>query len=143
MSHGQKLIKLNNQTLKVIFNHYKMINDLRTFRSDIYSNVVLPSYKSDIVDIKMERRFWERSTIISTILSALIGSLVVFFIAIDYKQYALLFSSLSLSLQGYIAISKSQGHRLTIRLNESLLAIGIKPLFKDMSNDQIQSRMNL
>lgn len=112
--------------------------DLKSFQDDVYTNIVLPSYKSDIVDIKTERKFWERSTITSTIISALIGSMVVFFIATDYKELALIFSSLSLSLQGYIAISKSQGHRLTIRLNESLSAVGIKPMFKDITSEQIQ-----
>lgn len=110
----------------------------KTFQDDIYTNIVLPSYKSDIIDIKVERKFWERCTIMSTIIVALVGSMVVFFIAMDYKELALIFSSLSLSLQGYIAISKSQGHRLTLRLNEALLAIGIKPLFKDVANEQIQ-----
>lgn len=117
-----------------------MSMNLEEFKIEIFNEVVLPSYKSDIMDSRLERKFWERVSTYSKVLAAIFGALTIFFVSSDYKILAILFSSLSLSLQGFISTAGSQVRSKTIKLNELISVIGIKPLFQDVTSDTATMR---
>lgn len=108
---------------------------LETFRKEVFSEIVLPSYKSDISDLRLERKFWERVSTASKVFAAVFTALTIFFISMDYRILSILFSSLSLSAQGFISTAGSQVRNKTIKLNDLISALGIKPLFQDISSD--------
>lgn len=110
------------------------------FKSDVFNNIALPSYRDDILTSGAARKFWSKSDYICTILVAVIAANISMFAAFKMTTVVIVLSSLLVSLQMFSLTAVAQARKCTSVYDNLLTKIGIAPLAQDITLDGIQSQ---
>lgn len=110
------------------------------FKSDVFNNIALPSYRDDIITSGAARKFWSKSDYICTILVAIIAANISMFAAFKMTTVVIVLSSLLVSLQMFSLTAVAQARKCTSVYDNLLTKIGIAPLAQDITLDNIQSQ---
>ena len=117
------------------------------FKQEIIDQVILPTYKKDIIYMIKNRTIWSYvSTVCTVSVSLLIAlSTIMAFIATQDQKFALisgLSGILSLVLKEFGSFALSQDHIRTVECNKLFAGIGINMKLEDLAKDDIDIEKN-